>query len=60
MTTKSRIHTLQTNPWHHEEVTQNSNSQIKLKANKVTKKNSLFPSDMIKKLETTQNNAQQN
>ena len=53
LTRKCHNHTLQTNPWHQQEETQNTNSHMTSKAIKVKAISSLFLSEMIVKLETT-------
>ena len=52
-------HTLQTNPLHREEETHSTNSHMTLKAI-LSNHLSLFPSEMIAKLEITLSTAQQN
>ena len=62
MTRRCHNNTLQTNPlaWQCEEDIQNTNSFMTLKGNKSKATGSLFPSEMIAKLETALSTAQQN
>ena len=59
MARKYHNHTLQTNPLHREEETHSTNSPITLNAF-LSNHLSLFPSEMIAKLEMTLSPAQQN
>ena len=62
MARKYHNHTLQTNPLHREEETHSTNSHMTLKAifKQPSLSLSLFPSEMIAKLEMTLSTAQQN
>ena len=57
---KYHKHTLQTNPRHREEETQNTNSHMTSKSNKSKATSFVFPCEMIVKLETKISTAQQN
>ena len=60
MARKYHNHTLQTNPLHREEETRSTNSPMALKAIFKQPSLSLYPSEMIAKLEMTLSTAQQN
>ena len=60
MARKYHNHTMQTNPLHSEEETHITNSPMTLKAIFKQPSLSLFPSEMIAKLEMTLSTAQQN
>ena len=58
MIRKYHNHKLQTNPWNHEDETSTITRHQEDKQSKAT--SSLFPVEVIEKLEWTQRNAQQN
>ena len=60
MARKYHNHTMQTNPLHHEEETHSTNSPITLNAFFKKPSLSLFPSEMIAKLEMILSTAQKN